>query len=708
MSADRFETSGFFALRSPLLPLEAFWNWGAGLRAAGVTEEMEAACVRDRRLLQRRLRRILEDAAVREALFVASPSLSDRLPVWLDDPDSAKGRGVERALVKYFARMSGRATPFGLFAGGSVGRVAQETHLEFLERDVYSRHTRLDMDFLNALVDGLLADPAVRAELSYVPNSTLYRIGDRWHYVEWRLKGRERSYALVVADDDEYLRATLEAASGGAARSELAGGLVDDEITREEAEEYVDELIGSQVLVPTLATAVTGPETIDDLVRQLEGYPSTRPAARTLEHVRDTLIEMDILGPGRDPGAYRDVAASLSDLPAEAEISRLFQVDLTKPVRKLKLGEDVLACVSETLAALYRLFGRPSDPLEDMKKRFGERYGDQTVRLVDALDDETGVGLLSASGPQSDVSPLLAGLAFPGRAGTGGSSTDASDQWLKAQLVRAAREGSEELRFSPEELPALQTGAAAPLPDALSVMGSVLGPGASRQDGDAAPRIVFRGASGPSGASMLGRFCHGDPELLEGALRHLRDEEKLAPDVIFAEIVHLPEGRIGNVLARPLLRDYEIPYLGRSGAADERQIRIDDLDLSLQEGRLVLTSRSLGKEIRPRLTTAHNTEGRSLGLYRFLARLSHQGLVRGLGWSWGSHDSLPFLPRVRIGRAVVSPRTWNAAQPELKELQDDREHEAFRKVTAWRRDRDLPRFVGLADGDNVLPISTLR
>ena len=134
--------------------------------------------------------------------------------------------------------------------------------------------------------------------------------------------------------------------------------------------------------------------------------------------------------------------------------------------------------------------------------------------------------------------------------------------------------------------------------------------------------------------------------------QHLRAEESLRPDTIYAEIVHFPEGRIGNVLLRPLLREYEIPYLGLSGAPREKQIPVNDLFVSVIGPRIVLRSARLGKEIIPRMTNAHNYGLRSLGMYRFLCALQTEGIAVGLGFNWGALDSAPFLPRVISGRTV--------------------------------------------------------
>src|SRR5262249_13573134 len=160
----------------------------------------------------------------------------------------------------------------------------------------------------------------------------------------------------------------------------------------------------------------------------------------------------------------------------------------------------------------------------------------------------------------------------------------------------------------------------------------------------------------------------------------------------------------GNVLARPLLRDFEIPYLGRSGAPPERRIAAADLRLSVLSGRVRLRSARLDREVIPRLSSAHNFTSMNLGVYRFLGALQHQGAAGSRAWNWGPLESAPFLPRVVAGRLVLSRARWRVTAAEIRTLTAARGAEAYHVVQSWRTERRLPRWLLLADGDHELPV----
>src|SRR5213083_1134107 len=113
-----FAPSGFFALRTPLLSFDTFLAWSEGLGAVDALDDpvhLERAFEADRALLRRRLSALVGDATIRDALFIASPDLDESLEVWIREPESERGQRIERAIVRYFSRMAGRPTPFGLF-----------------------------------------------------------------------------------------------------------------------------------------------------------------------------------------------------------------------------------------------------------------------------------------------------------------------------------------------------------------------------------------------------------------------------------------------------------------------------------------------------------------------------------------------------------------------------------------------------------------
>jgi thiopeptide-type bacteriocin biosynthesis protein len=696
--------AGFFALRTPLLPFDELVAWSAGLVApTAAPEALAAALAEDRALLRQRLQAAVMRPEVREALFVASRSLDDSFDVWRKEPDSERGQKVERTLVRYFARMAGRPTPFGLFAGCSVGTVAAATQLELAPRADYQRHTRLDGDYLATLTATLGQDREQRRAAIFRPNSSLYRVAERLRYAEARLDGKVRSYTLVAVETSEALEATLLRAAEGSRLDPLIDALVDEEITRDEAADFVHQLVDSQILVSDLAPQVTGPEPIHDLITQLRATQSTQPIGDRLDQARAALAALDASPLGVSPAPYHAVATLLRELPGEVELSRLFQVDMVKPARAATLGPEPLAEIARGVALLHRLGSRRNDALARFREAFSRRYEQREVPLTHVLDEESGIGFDRSDAPGAEASPLLDGLAFGGGVPDETVSWGARQTLLLDKLATTLRTGARELSLTDKELEAIAAKDPLPLPHSFAAM-AVLAASSAEAFGAGHFRVWLSGAPGPSGANLLGRFCHGDAELLARVQAHLADEEAQRPDAIFAEIVHLPEGRIGNVLLRPLLRQHEIPYLGRSGAPLDQQVPVDDLLVSIAGARVVLRSRRLGREVIPRLTTAHNfSNPRNLGVYRFLCALQYQG-VASLGWSWGALDAAPYLPRVVVGRLVLSLARWRIKGEQLKALGEAKGSARFALTSALRRELDLPRWVALADGDNVLPL----
>jgi thiopeptide-type bacteriocin biosynthesis protein len=701
---NRFAPSGFFVLRAPLLPFDELLAWGEGLEAPLAPENM-GAIDRDRQRLRERLAAVFSRPAMREALFIAAPDLEELLDLWLRDPQHKRVERVESALTRYFQRMAGRATPFGLFAGCALGRIADETRLEIDETEACRRHTRLDMDYLFALAEKLRGEESLKVSARYFPNSSLYSAAGRVRYIESRWDGNSRSYHLVAAEESEPLLDTLLRAREGATPRELIQALAEDGFDPAEASFFVYELIDSQLLAPDLELPATGAEPIQPLIDRLRGFEATASVAEHLARAHDALNAIDASGLGVDPGRYRALAKSLEALPAKVELSRLFQVDLVKAAPAATLGGEVMTEMYRGVETLHRLFGRSrGNELNRFLDAFAARYESREVPLVEALDEEIGIGFPPGGGASDEATPLLKGMYFPG-APSEMAYWNARDAMMLGKLTRALERQEFEIRLEASDLDALDESRVPALPNAFSVMGSLgAADEAALQAGDF--RLMIRAVTGPSGAPLLGRFCHSDPELQTLVESHLREEEAMQPDALFAEIVHMPEGRVGNILLRPVLREYEIAYLGRSGAEQDRQISITDLLVSVHEGRIRLRSKRLGREIVPRLTNAHAFTNSTSGVYRFLASLQYQDVTAGLGWEWGVLAVAPFLPRVVMGRLVLSLSQWRVSKSEIERLTGAQGAAArFQAVQHWRQERKLPRWIALAEGDQFMTIN---
>lgn len=701
----RFRPSGFFVLRSPLLPASAFGGWRDRAVASG--GEGVAPGTPEETSLRRELERALSPTAVRDALRVASPGLEDAMNADAGNRSARKRARLDRSLIQYFARMSDRCTPFGLFAGVSVGEVDGETRLRLADLSGCRRRSALDLGELASLADSLRRDTEVRRSARYRPNDTLAPVSGGYQYVEFRQSGGEIRHEAQFVEAAPVLDAALRRAEGGALPAELAEAVAAASgASTDEVASFVDDLIEAQVLTPDWMPAIVGDDPLDQLLERLPpaGAERVRP-------LREAIRRLDAGGVGAPRDAWDAVGEVWTNGLGMKASEQLLQVDLFREAPGLRLNESVVAEAIGAAEPLRRLAGAAGDGLRELRSRFRERYESREVPLTEALDPERGIGLPGADlRPRLPASPLLAGLDIgPGRAGGGAGgaprSAFADGMWerLQAGVLEAGGALPPTVELDDELLARLAPAESAELPDALSLQFEIWAESeAAVRRGDY--RLFVRGAHGPSGARLLGRFCDLDPELGDWVRKHLREEEALAPEAVLAEVVHTPEGRVGNVVRRPRLREVEISCAGNSRLEGDSRLTAADLLLRLERGRFRLRSRKDGREVRPRLTSAHNFR-RSPGLYRFLCALQGEGRREGFGWGWGSLDSLPYLPRVVRGRAVYALARWRVGRGRKtyeRVAEGKTPGERERAAAALVRELGLPRWVRLSEGDNRL------
>lgn len=622
----------------------------------------------------------------REALYLASPELYEGCV----SKDRKKQTKFERSVLKYRHRAMTRCTPFGLFAGCSTGKIANSTLIELPATTDNKRRTRLDMQYLCALIQEIERDPNVREQLVYYPNDSLYEIGGKYRYVEYHYKKSQRQHTVASLEIDEALATLLNTAADGATIEQLVQALVDDEITTEQAHEYVIETIASQVLKSELDPCVVGEDVLDTLIDKLSRLQNV-PLLQPLRQIQELLNRIDAQPIGTTLPLYDEILSIVKNIGVGYEPKYLFQTDMFKPVHRAQVDEKTVSRIVRLIDFLAKITPPNEHPtLQNFIQAFQSRYEEAEVPLAVALDGELGLGYPVSSG-SGDVNPLINDLVFPGRYSNTVTVTQTpADRILFEKYIENARKEGHVVLLEDKDFEKLDY--KHQFPDTIAVMCSLL-------DNDL---INIKSVGGVCAANLLGRFCHIDESIM-ALVKEIADfEQRQTPDVIFAEISHLPESRIGNIASRPVFREYTLHYLSNY-EHDGTDIPISDLMLSIRQGRLFLRSKKYDKEVVPRLTCAHNYSMSPIPIYRFLCDLQHQRITGGLSCGWsGLLATYDYLPRIQYKNIILSRELWRIKQEEVEGMDKLSDSELSVRFRELLQKRQMPTEVVIPDSDNEL------
>jgi len=269
---------GFFVMRTPLLALDRWVGWCAGLEAPALADDhpgLGAALVRDRVVQRERLSATLEEPVVREALLVASPDVAAGIGDWRANPGARRALRLERTLARYFARMAVRPTPFGLFAvvrWGALGRVAR-WRLRACRPgggwrgwtwDIWSSWSSSWRPTLSSGVAVAAAEPDLvtargRGFATCLTGARAMATG----MVRGCRIGLPRSVYR------RHLELALERAAAGATARELVEALVEQGVSPAGAESFVARLRRARVVIGQVTPPVTGPEPLGHVIEHL-------------------------------------------------------------------------------------------------------------------------------------------------------------------------------------------------------------------------------------------------------------------------------------------------------------------------------------------------------------------------------------------------------------------------------------------------------
>ena len=682
-SKNNYKPFNRYVLRTPLLPID-----------------FKSKILFGKTITDEQLKDILEDKIVQESIFLASPILLEQVIKWLNNEIKSivKIEKLKISVLKYISRMSSRCTPFGLFAGCSVGEFSNLTNIKLNNSELNHRHTRFDMNYLVALTQRIIKIPFIQNQLLFFVNSSLYEIGDKLRFVEYYYVGGKRNHQIVEIDKLLYLSKIISFSKNGAYKNDLITLLQEEGVSTTEAEEFITEIINSQILICELEPSVSGDEFFKQILFKLEKTQDTESLVKTLKDLDNkmTILDEKI---GNDIEIYKEIIDLINKLPTDYDPKYMFQTDLILNPLTNTVSISIVNDVTKALNVINKLTPLSSNTnLTEFKKAFYKRYEEQEVDLAKVLDTDLGIGYKQNSQSQGDLNPLIDDIVLPYRGNSFiNIQWNSTYQLFYRKLIDAYKNNSSVIQIDDEDLEIYEENWN-DLPDTISVMTELI------KNSEGEDMIFVVPMNGTSAANIFGRFCHGDKKIFDYTEEIINTETNINQGKLCAEIVHLPQARIGNIIMRPHLRGYEIPYLGKSNLAIENQLPINDLVISIKNNRLILKSKRYNKEVIPYLTNAHNYSFDSLPIYNFLCEFQEQDKRPGLYLNIIPRElENEFIPRVQYKNIILSKATWNLKKIDVKHLLEiDDSTELMVEIERFLKIKSIPQFVVLSEGDNEL------
>lgn len=630
-----------------------------------------------------------------EAMYMASPEFTAEIPLFMEGKITEAKRlsRFRSTALKYIGRMASRPTPFGLFSGCGVGYFEDDNNLRPTEGATLSPRIRLDMGLLTSYSEYILSRKELRKALKFYSNNTIYRFGSKFRYVEFVFKDGEKLYNLASFEASEYIDKLLAVAKNGALFSDFYDLLVDEDVTEDDVDDFVFDLIDSKILLSELEPLMTGIEydeqifrqTIEILERKLE--PTARSffekSFKVFSETRDMFAAIAADGIGIGPERYEAIIQVLKQLDLNFPVKHYLQLDsFVTQADRPTLDRAILKDIMDGVSVVTKFCSHSSNgSLAEFKKKFRERFEGQKVKLVEVIDPEAGIGYGNVNNEMLDITPFVDEMPI----GTNPPSDRKSFSWhtelhglLLRKSLEAKQQGVQRVQLTKKDLEPLKSKISL-LPPTFNAFVSV------SFDENGQHQIYFHQVGATSASCLLGRFGFLNNEMHDLIADIHQEESNYFPGKIVAEINHLSESRVGNVMLRPKTRSHEICYVTKSNIVEEGKIELDDLYIHLDNGKIILSSGKLNKEIVPRLSNAHNYYKDTLPVYKFLSDLQEEdtdgylGLVTDIGQV---PDLVDFVPRLEHKNIVIWPAHWYINTDEIRkyfELPDESFHQSLKQ-----------------------------
>jgi lantibiotic biosynthesis protein len=668
--ANHFKADDFVVLRFPVLPQNMLERLGS------CSSEHLAGVVRE----------VVSRADIREAIYLASPSLYRRMQQW----EAVEGdfNDIHVALARYLLRMSYRATPFGLFSGVASGRTwTGPTTLSIPSRERMKRYVQLDALALVDVVRKSESTPIWQSSRPYYRNGTLQVKEDVLIFFACEIgKNGRRNYKRTEIERSAHVDRLMAIAENGAGFEEMCAALFDefgDQATEQEVRAFVSKALESQLICAEDLLVLTDVDVLGTLQRRFSG--SAEKLADDISPLASTLTRASCAeGSDEALACYQEVSDRLDAWGLPSSSRAPVDVDLH--------GGDDIGAVSKSVAdKVERVFNKlvfyeqGNARFTNFVNGFIDKFGHEELPLLEVADQLGALGFLD----EQHSMPYLLNILDERRGASPTMDASFSSQLAARQFLESGRH-----YLDVSDTAAAREPGGNLTSRSLEVVATI---GLWHQGGDD-PLIELKGVSRGAPGKLMGRFAKGNPAIAD----YLRGQPSPEGHVR-AEIVYLPNDSAFNVLGRPRIAEFEL-RLGGPEVNVPGVLKLDDLVMGVDRRRIYLRSRSLDKLVDLRMSNAHRfNRPQYLPVYRLLNQIVNQDYDVGFPSLRNAFPSAIFVPGMKCDGIIVSRPIWRFNHEDLQVLAAVPRAKRGEVFDAMRRTRHVPDWVAIAQDDNVLP-----
>lgn len=634
---------------------------------------------------------------IRLAIYLTSPALYNSLNSY-SKLDKKKQKRSESALYRYIARMTTRCTPFGLFSGTATTVYGGQSSI--LLNDETKFYPYLESQIAITIGERITHDEALREQIRYYPNPTIYRICDQYNYIGINQMVNSYNSVVMACKRSTILDCIIQISSDGQRLVDLIDHLVMLGYERDDCVSLVNKLIEIQFLTNIYQINISGLDYFSRLSEFIHSCDQKRKFYKSFDSINSALEKISV----NLDDAFPQLSNLKSDLtvisgdPNDINDKTFLCIDHSRGVVSecSSLSKSVQNKINSCLTFLNSIcYLKQPNELNRFKDAYQECYGDREMKLSDVLDPERGIGYPAFNNIPTSSEDIICGFANQ----ENGSISKPSELETILWKVITKENEAPEINLSTVSFPAQQVHHGS-LPFSTCVFFTLV------HDQPRREILHLISASTLLSCNVLSRLSNSDQSVKDLCKYLMIKDSQLADlnGLRIAEILYAPTNRALNVMYHNNSLKWEIPLGMQSLLSSNRIITYNELLVSIRGDKVVLRTSSDSRPIIPTTNNAIDYSSSPLSIFRFLCDVGNQYFKQDLYLDTQYLRShLPHVPRITYNNTILSPESWLLCSDNLMKISLTEDDKVLsRTFCKLFEEMQIPSRVYIEEGDNRL------